>query len=74
MILGKKKVFLMFLLNRDWTWLTRLLQLPPLSGSLAVRRHPGLALVGCQDLQLPVKAVRQLIGLALLGLVKPDLE
>merc|ERR1719341_2767686 len=39
---------------------------------LAVRRHPGLALVGRQDLQLPLQPVRQQVGLLLLGLVQAN--
>ena len=49
-----------------------LLELPALALPLAVRRHPGLALVGRQDLQLPLQPVRQQVGLLLLGLVQTN--
>ena len=51
-----------------------LLQLPALALSLAVCRHPGLALVSSQDLQLPLQPVRQQVSLLLLGLVKANLQ
>lgn len=35
-----------------------LLQLAPLPRALAVRRHPGLALVGGEDLELALQPVR----------------
>ena len=51
-----------------------LLQLPALALPLTVRRHPGLALVSRQDLQLPLQPVRQQVGLLLLGLVQANLK
>ena len=51
-----------------------LLQLAPLPRALAVRRHPGLALVGGEDLELALQPVRQLVCLLLLGLVQSYLR
>ena len=51
-----------------------LLELPALALPLAVRRHPGFALVGSQDLQLPLEPVRQQVSLLLLGLVQANLK
>ena len=51
-----------------------LLQLPPLTRTLTVRGHAGLALVSSEYLQLSLQPVRELCGFLLLGLIKANLE